>query len=221
MYALRKYDEPKEVKVKKIVVDMGKLGPLFKDKAGEIKSILENMGPTINKKSDIELTFLRQKITIPKNCYEIVESTEKEFGEKFVPHVIEPSFGIDRILYCLLEHNYHEGKKKGEEYRILKFNPLIAPIKVGILPLISDEKLLKIAYMIDENLRNAGIKTYYDDGGSIGRRYARMDEVGTPFCITVDHDTIKDNTVTIRDRDTTKQVRKNIDELKSYFEKLI
>jgi len=221
MYALRKYDEPKEVKVKKIVVDMGKLGPLFKDKAGEIKSILENMGPTINKKSDIELTFLRQKITIPKNCYEIVESTEKEFGEKFVPHVIEPSFGIDRILYCLLEHNYHEGKKKGEEYRILKFNPLIAPIKVGILPLISDEKLLKIAYMIDENLRNAGIKTYYDDGGSIGRRYARMDEVGTPFCITVDHDTIKDNTVTIRDRDTTKQVRKNIDELKSCFEKLI
>jgi glycyl-tRNA synthetase len=131
--------------------------------------------------------------------------------------VIEPSYGIDRILYCLLEHNYYEGKKKGDEYRILKFNPLIAPIKVGVLPLISDKKLIKIAIKIDRNLRDAGIETYYDESGSIGRRYARLDEIGTPFCITVDHDTLKDNTVTIRNRDTTRQIRKNIDEITNFI----
>ena len=99
----------------------------------------------------------------------------------------------------------------------MKFNPLIAPIKVGVLPLTSDEKLIKIAYEIDRDLREASISTYYDDGGSIGRRYARMDEIGTPFCITVDHDTLKDSSVTIRDRDTTKQVRKKIDDIAGYL----
>ena len=157
----------------------------------------------------------------PKDCYEIVETKEKRIGEKFVPHVIEPSFGIDRILYFLLEHNYVETKKKGEEYRLLKLNPLTAPIKVGVFPLISDEKLVKIAKEVDKNLRDAGIATYYDDGGTIGRRYARMDEIGTPFCITIDHDTLKDNSVTIRDRDTTKQERKKIKDLVSSLKKLI
>jgi len=215
MYALRKYDEPKVVDVKKIVPNMGALGPLFKDKAGKIKNILENMDVKNAKNISVELDG--KKIKIPENCYKIAETKEKVAGEKFVPHVIEPSYGIDRILYCILEHNYHEGKKKGEEYRILKFNALIAPIKVGVLPLVSDEKLVKIANKIDQNLRDAGIKTYYDEGGSIGRRYARMDEIGTPFCVTVDHDTLKDKTVTIRDRDTTKQDRKKISELVGYF----
>ncbi|KYK24874.1 hypothetical protein AYK24_05660 [Thermoplasmatales archaeon SG8-52-4] len=219
MYALRKYDKPKIEEVNKIVPNMGKLGPLFKGKAGKIKTLLENM--KVKDSNKITLKIDGETIEIPKDCYEIVKTKEKVTGEKFVPHVIEPSYGIDRILYCLLEHNYHEGKKKDEEYRILKFNPVIAPIKVGVLPLISDDKLVRIANEIDKDLRNAGVKTYYDDGGSIGRRYARMDEVGTPFCITVDHDTLKDKTVTIRDRDTTKQTRKKIDELTSYFLKKI
>jgi glycyl-tRNA synthetase len=211
MYALRKYDKPKTVKLKKIVPNMGKLGPLFKDKAGKIKTFLEKMDVKDTKK--IVITIDEKKIEIPKDCYEVVEKTEKVTGEKFVPHVIEPSYGIDRILYCILEHNYNEGKKKGEEYRILKLNSVVAPIKVGVFPLINDERLVKIAKEIDQNLRDNDITTYYDDGGTIGRRYARMDEIGTPFCITVDHDTIDDKTVTIRDRDTTKQIRVNIDEI--------
>ena len=108
-------------------------------------------------------------------------------------------------------------KKKEEEYRVLRLNPLVAPIKAGVFPLVSDERLVKIARDIDNDLRKAGISTYYDDSGTIGRRYARMDEIGTPFCITVDHDTLEDNTVTIRDRDTTKQERKRIDELARYI----
>jgi glycyl-tRNA synthetase len=215
MYALRKFDEPKTVEVKKIVPNMGVMGPLFKGKAGKIKTLLENMDVKDAKKISVNVDG--ETIEIPKNCYEIIQKKEKLTGEKFVPHVIEPSFGIDRILYCILEHNYMEGEKKGEEYRLLKFNSIIAPIKVGVLPLISNEKLVKLAKKIDQNLRDAGIKTYYDDGGSIGRRYARMDEVGTPFCITVDYDSLKDNTVTIRDRDTTKQIRKKIDKLTTYI----
>ena len=211
MYALRKYDEPKTVEVQKIVPDMGKLGPLFKEKAGEIKKILENMD--VKKSGKISVKVDGKEITIPKDCYNIVKTKEKQAGEKFVPHVIEPSFGIDRILYCVIEHSYIETKKKDEEYRVLKFNPKVAPVKVGVLPLVSDDKLIKIAKEIDGNLRDAGISTYYDDGGTIGRRYARMDEIGTPFCITVDHDTLEDKKVTIRYRDTTKQDRIKIDSI--------
>ncbi len=211
MYALKKYDKPRTVEVKKIIPKMDVLGPLFKGKAGQIKTILENMELKDVKKITINLDG--KTVDIPKNCYELVETKEKKTGEKFVPHVIEPSYGIDRILYCIIEHGYYEGKKKGEDYKILKFKPIIAPIKVGVLPLTSDQRLLTIANEIDRNLRDAAIVTYYDDSGSIGRRYARMDEVGTPFCITVDHDSINDKTVTIRDRDTTKQVRKKIEEV--------
>ena len=165
----------------------------------------------------ISVTLDGQTINIPEKCYEIVEKEEKTTGEKFVPHVIEPSFGIDRILYFLLEHNYKEGKKNEEEYTILSFTPQIAPIKVGVFPLINDDKLIAIAQEIDSMLRTAGIPTYYDEGGTIGRRYARMDEVGTPFCVTVDHETLSDHAVTLRNRDTTKQERVQKDHLVNFL----
>ena len=212
MYAQRKYDEPKMVETKKIIPKMDMLGPLFKDKAGKIKAILEKM--EVKESKNISVTIDGKTIEIPEKCYEIVQTKEKITGEKFVPHVIEPSYGIDRILYYVLEHNYSETKKKEEEeYRILKLKTVVAPIKVGVFPLIGDEKLIKIAQKIDEELRSAGISTYYDDGGTIGRRYARMDEIGTPFCVTVDHDTVKDKMVTVRDRDTTKQKRIKIESI--------
>jgi glycyl-tRNA synthetase len=211
MYAQRKFDDPKIENTKKIVAKMNVLGPIFKQNAGTIKELLEKMDAKDAMK--ISITLDGKTVDIPKNCYEILEIKEKLTGEKFVPHVIEPSYGIDRVLYFLLEHNYSEEKKKGEEYRVLKLTFQMAPIKAGIFPLINDKKLVDIAKKIDNNLRSAGIATYYDDGGTIGRRYARMDEIGTPFCITVDHNTLDDNTVTIRDRDTTKQERKNIEQL--------
>jgi len=215
MYAQRKFDEPKIVEMKKIVPKMSVLGPLFKDKAGKIKELLEKMEVKESKK--ISVTVDGKTIDIPKDCYEIVQTKEKVSGEKFVPHVIEPSYGIDRILYCILEHNYVETKKKDEEYTLLKLNPLVAPIKVGVFPLVSDNKLVEIAKDIDCSLRESGITTYYDEGGTIGRRYARMDEIGTPFCITVDHDSLKDKSVTIRDRDTTEQERKKIENIVSFI----
>jgi glycyl-tRNA synthetase len=219
MYAQRPFDEPREVTVKKVVPKMNVLGPRFAGKAGKIKEQLEQMDAATVK--TITLTIDGESIDIPKDCYEIIEVKEKQSGEKFVPHIIEPSYGIDRILYFLLEHNYVEGKKKDEEYTILKFTPLMAPIKVGVFPLIGDDTLITIARTINNDLRNAGISTYYDESGTIGRRYARMDEIGTPFCITVDHDSLNDQKVTIRDRDTTKQERKKIQEIVSFIRQKI
>jgi len=219
MYATRKFPEPKMMEIKKIIPKMSELGPIFKEKADIVKNTLEKMNA--EKIGEITIDLDGKVVDIPKNCYEIVEKKEKITGEKFVPHVIEPSFGIDRIVYFVMEHNYKEVKKKDEEYRILTFSPHIAPIKVGVFPLTSDEKLVEIAKKIDELLRNEGISSYYDDGGTIGRRYARMDEVGTPFCITVDNDTLNDHKITVRDRDSTRQVRINREDLLNYIKEKI
>lgn len=215
MYAMRKYDTPKSVKVKKFVPKMDVLGPKFKGQAGLIKEEIEKLDPNKTEKPVVEIDG--KKIKIPNDCYDVEESIEKITGDKFVPHVIEPSYGIDRILYCVLEQNYKETKKEGEEYKFLKLKPAVAPIKTGVFPLVSDEKLVKTAKEIDEKLRENCIESYYDESGSIGRRYARMDEVGTPFCITVDHDTLKDKMVTIRNRDTTKQDRVKIEKIIQYL----
>jgi len=219
MYAVRPFDEPKEMMVKKIVPKMNILGPRFSGKAGKIKEQLEQMDAATVKK--ITVTVDGETIVVPRECYDIVEVKEKQSGEKFVPHVIEPSFGIDRVLYFLLEHNYVEETKKEEEYTVLKLPAVVAPVKVGVFPLIGDEKLIRIAREIDSELRNEGIATFYDESGTIGRRYARMDEIGTPFCITVDHESLQDSKVTVRDRDTTQQERKNIKDVALFIKEKI
>lgn len=219
MYALRKYPQPKVATIKKVVPKMGILGPKFKEKAGIIKQYLDHL-ESIDKEP-LTIKIDSENISIPSDCYEIVEKTEKQVGEKYVPHVIEPSYGIDRVLYFILEHNFNEITKNGEEYRILQLQIKVAPIKVGIFPLVNDDRLVTLSKEIDDKLRKAGIATKFDDGGTIGRRYARMDEIGTPFCITIDHQSLEDSTVTIRDRDTTKQKRTDIADLISYFKEIL
>ncbi|HEC89563.1 MAG TPA: glycine--tRNA ligase [Thermoplasmatales archaeon] len=214
LIASRRYETPKKVRIKRIIPNMKKLGPLFKEKAGRIKTILEELKP---EDDEINVNLDGEEIHIPRDCYEIIEKEETITQEKFIPHVIEPSYGIDRIFYCILEHSFYETEKNNEIYRILKLKPIIAPIKTGVFPLVNDEKLVSIAKKIDKTLRDNGIQTYYDNSGSIGRRYARMDEIGTPFCITIDYDTLNDNSVTIRDRDTTKQERIPIDNIVEYI----
>ncbi len=185
---------------KKIIPKMDKIGPVFKEKADIIQKKLEEMEP----KDKVVITIENEEIEISPELYEIKEVISEK---SFIPHVIEPSYGIDRILYCILEHNYKEGKKEGEKYVVLTFPPTIAPIKVGVFPLVSKDGLPEIAQEIEKNLRNEKILVFYDEKGSIGRRYARMDEIGTPFCITTDYTTLEDETVTIRERDTTEQIR--------------
>ena len=100
---------------------------------------------------------------------------------------------------------------------VLKLAPKIAPFKTGVFPLLSDKELIRVAKIIDGELRENGFQTYYDENGTIGRRYARMDEIGTPFCITVDHETLTDGKITVRNRDTTKQERVFIEHVQYYL----
>lgn len=128
---------------------------------------------------------------------------------KVMCHVVEPSYGIDRPLYCLLEHAFVQEKDRA----YLRLKKDMAPIEVGVFPLLNRDGLPEKAEEVYEGLRREGLMAEYDESGSIGRRYARADEIGTPYCITIDHRTLEDGTVTIRDRDTAKQVRAGIKEL--------
>ena len=139
-------------------------------------------------------------------------------NETFVPHVIEPTWGVERSLLAILCDAYHEEQLEGGEERVvMKFNKAIAPVQIAVLPLMKKDGLAEKSDEITTELsRDWNVE--YDDGGSIGKRYRRQDEIGTPFCLTVDYDTLeKDNSVTIRDRDTMEQVRVAIDDLNAWF----
>lgn len=148
-----------------------------------------------------------------------LEYLDDKTGEKFLPDVIEPSFGVGRLFLALLCEAYEEDKTK--QSVVLKLKPKVAPVKVAIFPLVKkDKELDNLSREIYKNLREEW-NVVYDDSGSVGRRYARMDEIGCPFCITVDGDSLKNNSVTIRERDSTKQIRVNIQDLKNILIELI
>jgi len=142
--------------------------------------------------------------------------------EKYIPHCIEPSLGVDRLVLALICSAYAEDEVKGEKRNYLAFHPSIAPVKVAVLPLLKNkEALVKVARELYDELKLRW-NVSWDASGAVGRRYRRADEVGTPFCITVDFETIEDDAgVTIRDRDTTEQIRLPIDEVIPYLSKQI
>ncbi len=214
--ALRRFKEPKKIKIRKMRARMEILGPMFKKNAGRIAEIIESMDYV---EGDFEIELDGKIVKIPRDAYEVVVEEETIGGERFIPHVIEPSFGIDRLLYAILEHSYYEREESG--YKVLKLPPRLAPIKIGVFPLMPKDNLDTLAKEILKNLREEGIQSYYDDSGSIGRRYARADEIGVPFCITVDYQSLKDSTVTIRERDTARQKRVAIDSLGETIRKLV
>ena len=142
---------------------------------------------------------------------------------QYIPHVIEPSAGVDRLILALIANAYSEvtkadDKGKSETTFVMKFHPRVAPVKVGVMPLLKNKpELVKKAHEVRDLLR-PWMNVFYDDGGSIGRRYARQDEAGTPFCVTIDFDTLGEkpellDTVTIRYRDDGRQDRLKISEL--------
>lgn len=140
---------------------------------------------------------------------------DQEGGKSFYPHVVEPSMGVERSLLPILLDAYQETGSRV----ILRLSPKLAPIKVAVFPLVANKPdLVKTAKKIYQVLKFQ-IVTAFDDRGNIGKRYYAQDEIGTPWCVTVDYDTLRDDTVTVRDRDTTKQERVKIEELVSYFKK--
>ncbi len=126
--------------------------------------------------------------------------------EKFIPFVVETSAGLDRTILMLLCEAYEEEVVDDEERVVMKFHPDVAPIKAAVFPLVKRDGMPEVAHAIEEDLRRS-FNAFYDESGSIGKRYRRMDEAGTPFCITVDGDTLEDDTVTVRDRDSMVQDR--------------
>eukprot|EP00529_Nitzschia_sp_RCC80_P002157 CAMPEP_0113524548 /NCGR_PEP_ID=MMETSP0014_2-20120614/46275_1 /TAXON_ID=2857 /ORGANISM="Nitzschia sp." /LENGTH=555 /DNA_ID=CAMNT_0000422667 /DNA_START=609 /DNA_END=2277 /DNA_ORIENTATION=+ /assembly_acc=CAM_ASM_000159 len=151
-----------------------------------------------------------------------LEFFDEQTKEKYIPHCIEPSLGVDRLMLAVICSAYAEDEVGGEKRNFLKFSPRIAPIKVAVLPLLKNkEQLASVARGIFEDLQKR-YNVMYDAAGAIGRRYRRADEVGIPFCITVDFETIEDDAgVTIRDRDTTEQIRLPVDELIPYLSEKI
>jgi glycyl-tRNA synthetase len=210
----QEYENSKTVERAVVDPDMSVLGPKFGAQADDIKKALETLvgrdpdafsGETVNIEVDGET------IAVDTEDTNFHKETQTVNGEHITPHVIEPSFGIDRTVYTLLAHGYQEDIIDNESRTYLSLSPTVAPTDVGVFPLVSNvEQLVERAEDVVSDLRAAGLSVVADDSGSIGRRYRRQDEIGTPFCITVDRDGLEDtdiDTVTIRQRDTGRQIR--------------
>jgi len=141
---------------------------------------------------------------------------DDETKEKYIPYIIETSAGASRSFMAFLIDAYYEEEVNGELRSVLRFHPKLAPIKAAIFPLVNKDGMPEVAKKIEADLR-PHLKIFYDDKGAIGRRYRRMDEAGTPFCITVDTQTLQDETVTVRERDSMNQVRVSISNLLNYL----
>ncbi len=206
----KKFDKPIVKKVEKVFVNKAIIGKLFREKSSEVLKSLGELSVDVVKRA---LTEGRSHVEVngfkvPLSAVEVRVIEEKVTGKRFIPHVVEPSFGAERLVLVVLEHAYTE-----EEGRVvLKIPPRIAPVKLAVFPLVTKEPLVGIAKKIFYDALMQGLTAVYDDTGTIGRRYARADEIGIPYVITVDYQTLEDRTVTIRDRDTRSQIRVNMDD---------
>ena len=139
---------------------------------------------------------------------------DEEAGERYIPYIIEPSAGVDRSVLAFLLDAYHEEVVEKEKRVVLRLHPYLAPIKVAVLPLSRNEKLVPMSAEVHNQLRKS-FMTQYDDSQSIGRRYRRQDEIGTPYCVTIDFQSLEDHQVTVRDRDSLKQIRVPAESIKT------
>jgi len=208
VFKLQESPNVRREKIVKPVVSV--IGKIFRKETPKVLELLSKADPEeIEGKFREQGYFTTGEFKILPSYVEFEEKEIVERGRRFIPHVIEPSFGSDRLTYVALEYAYTV--KDGRT--VLKLPRDIAPIQLAVLPLVQKDGLPERARELYERLIDEGFSVEYDEVGSIGRRYARFDEVGTPLCITVDYQTLKDDTVTIRDRDSWKQVRSRIEDL--------
>jgi len=211
--ARREFDEPRTIEIDAWTINGATAGPAFKAQAGHVKVAIERLPKDttfpVNVTLDSgETVFVEQEHVKPNR------QTVKETGEWYIPHVIEPAFGIDRILWHIIDHAYHELEKNDEPYTLMKLSSSIAPVDMAIFPLFEKDGMEILARELHQRMCSApGVVSMYDGSGSIGRRYARADEIGVPTCITIDHQSLEDGTVTVRKRDTGEQHRVAMDSL--------
>ena len=210
----KRYDEPKTVERAAVDPDMSVLGPEFGGDAAAVAEALETLAERDPDAFDGETVAVdvdgeTREVDADVANFSVEEVTES--GEHITPHVVEPSFGVGRTVQTLLAHAYSEDEVDGESRTYLSLEPEVAPQDAAVFPLVTnDDRLTALADEVAADLRAAGLAVAYDDSGSIGRRYRRQDEVGTPFCVTVDRDGIEGDgpdTVTLRERDSAAQVR--------------
>jgi glycyl-tRNA synthetase len=210
------YKKPVEKEKTFVKPLMAKLGRVFMADSSKVAKMLSEVDL-----EEVEASFKKSgyymlgEYKILPDYIEITRRKVKERGRRFIPHVVEPSFGSDRLVYVSLEYAY----RVKDDRVILSFPPDIAPIQVGVYPLVSKDGLPEKALQVYRLLIDDGFTVDYDEAGSIGRRYARADEVGIPLGITIDYKTLKDDTVTIRDRDSWRQVRSQIKDLPELLHK--
>ena len=212
--AWRNFDEPRN-EIRDVLSPVSAIiGPVFKDRAGEVVealSLLTDLPEALP--FDLQLSD-GSSVEITPDMVERRTDEVTLHGEWYTPHVIEPAFGIDRIVWHVLDHAFTETEKEGEPYSIMRLNSKVAPYDVAVLPLFDKPGMMAMARDVISLVNSIpGRKGEMDSSKSIGRRYARVDEIGVPWAVTIDHDSIEDGTVTIRRRDDQKQVRCTVDDL--------
>jgi len=219
MTVYKEYTNPVEKEELVVKPIMAKLGPIYKKEASKVAALLakfpaQEVADAMQKQG----YFMVENYEVNADQVDISRQKTIVRGTRFIPHVVEPSFGSDRLFYAALEYAY--GIK--DDRVVMSFPRSIAPVQVGVYPLMSKDGLDTKAAEVQRMLANEGFMVELDETGSIGRRYARADEAGVQLGITIDYDTLKDNTVTIRDRDSWQQVRTQVKDLPellhSYFQ---
>ena len=210
----RQFDTPKKITGVKLSPVGSVIGPVFRQRAGEVSSILSEL-EEVPSSFPFTLTLRDgSEVEITSDMATITKEDRNVHGEWFTPHVIEPAFGIDRIIWHLLDHSYVEDGKDEEDYVTLRLDRTIAPYDLSIMPLFDKEGMGEFAKeLFDKLVSLRGVQIDMDSSGSIGKRYARADEIGIPWAVTIDHTTLQDGTVTIRRRDDQIQVRVSSDDL--------
>jgi glycyl-tRNA synthetase len=206
----KEYDTPLEEEQLTVKPIMAKMGPAFKEKAAKAAVLLEE-APAKEVADSLEKNgcYMAGPYKILPEYVAVSPTKTVVRGKRFIPHVVEPSFGCDRLFYVALEYAY----SVKDDRAVMSFPRSIAPTQIGVYPLVSKDGITEKAREVHQQLVNEGFAAELDETGSIGRRYARADEAGVPLGITVDYDTLKDGTITIRDRDSWQQVRTPINNL--------
>jgi glycyl-tRNA synthetase len=211
------YPTPRVSKVKTVKPNHQNIRKIFQEDTGRVATLLSKENPeTLLRAKKNNQSVKVDHFTVPSECFDVIEEEVKETGTRFVPHVIEPSFGVERLVYTTLEYNL----KMKDDRLIIGIPFSLAPVQASVYPLVNKDGLPEQATKVYETLLTDGIRVDYDEAGSIGRRYARADEAGVPLGITIDYDTLKDDTVTVRDRDSWTQFRTPISRLSSTINKI-
>jgi glycyl-tRNA synthetase len=227
MVATEKVDPPQEIEYAKLKLDRKELGKVFMNEQRVVAAALEALAEEWMTFEPVA-TALETDGKTMVDGYEVTKAmvswtkTKKTIHErKFTPSVIEPSFGMGRILYSLLEHSFYQ--RDGDEQRcVMRFKPQVAPEKCAVFPISSNKECNVVVDMIAADLLDNDLATRVDKStASLGRRYARADELGVPFAVTVDFQSVQDNTVTLRERDSTKQIRLHKDEITNVISKIV